>query len=131
MQILYNWPPCPAPSPGPPSHGHGCDVILVRSGPFQKAGRERGFIHTGVWKNPANRSRIGTALGWYGKVNRKSGRFTNLPFHSCMNRKGRSSSGPLSRTVGFLRVHASVFHLLSWLLYPSILEKLSFRTGVF
>ena len=46
-----------------------------------------------------------------------------------MNRKGRSSSDPLSRTVGFIRVHASAFHLLSWLL--SILEKLSSCTGVF
>ena len=34
-------------------------------------------------------------------------------------------------TVGFIRVHASAFHLLSWLLSPSILEKLSFCTGVF
>ena len=38
---------------------------------------------------------------------------------------------PTCRTVGFIRVHASAFHLLSWLLSPSILEKLSFCTGVF
>ena len=106
-------------------------IILVQSGPFQKAGRERGCIHTGVWKNPANRSRIGPKFGWYGKVNQKSGRFTNLPFHSRMNRKDNSSSGPLSGTVGFLWAHASAFHLLSWLLSPSILKKLSFRAGVF
>ena len=92
MQILYS---------RPPSHGHGCDFILVRSGPFQKAGREGG----GVWKNPGNRSRIGPKFGRYGKVNQKSGQFANLPFHSRMNRKGRSSSGSLSGTVGFLRVH--------------------------
>ena len=72
----------------------------VRSGPLQKAGRERGCIHTEVWKNPANQSSIGLKFGWYGKVNQKSGWFANLPFHSRMNRKGRSSSGPLSRTMG-------------------------------
>ena len=32
------------------SHGHGCNCIRVRSGPFQKAGKERSCIHTGVWK---------------------------------------------------------------------------------
>ena len=44
------------------SHGHGCDCIMVRSGPFQKAGRERGCIHTGVWKKSSelvqNKSKI-------------------------------------------------------------------------
>ena len=118
MQILYR---------RPPSHGDGCDFILVRSGPFQKASRERGCIHTGVWKNPANPSRIGPKFGWYEKVNQKSGRFANLPFHSHMNRKGRSLSG----TVRFLWVHESAFHLLSWLLSPSILGKLSFHARVF
>ena len=35
MQILYSMPP---------SHGHECDFMLVRSGPFQKAGgREVAF----------------------------------------------------------------------------------------
>ena len=43
-----------------------------------------------------------------------------------MNKKGRSSSGPLSGPAGFLRVHASAFHLLS----ASILEKLSFPAEV-
>ena len=38
MQILYS---------RHLSHGHGYDFILVRSGPFQKACRERGCIHTG------------------------------------------------------------------------------------
>ena len=47
-----------------------------------------------------------------------------------MNRKGRSSSGPISGPIGVLQLHASAFHLLSWLLSPSILEKLSFSAGV-
>ena len=93
-------------------------------------GREVAFTQ-GYGENPANRSRIGPKFGWYGKVNRKSGQFANVQFHSRMNRKGRSSSGPLSRPVGFLRLHASAFDLLSWLLSPSILEKLSFIAGVF
>ena len=83
-------------------------------------------------ENLRNRSRIGSKCGWYRKVNQKSGKFANLGFYSRMNRKDRSSSGPLCGTVGFLRVHTSAFHLLSWLLSPSILiEKLSFRAGVF
>ena len=49
----------------PHSRGHGCDCILVRSGPFQKASRERGCIHTGVWKKSSelvqSRSRIRVA----------------------------------------------------------------------
>ena len=93
-------------------------------------GREIVFAQ-GYGKNPANRFRIGPKFGWYGKVNQKSDQFANVPFHSRMNRKGRSSSDPLSGPVGFLRVHASAFHLLSWLLSPSILEKLSFPAGVF
>ena len=68
----------------------------------------------------ANRSRVSPKFGLYGKVNQKSGWFTNLTFHSRINRKGRSSSGPLSGTAGFLRVHASAFHLLSWLLSPGL-----------
>ena len=75
--------------------------------------------HRGKETNPANRSRIGSKFGWYGKANQKSGQFANVPFLSHMNKKGRSSSGPLSGPAGFLRVHASAFHLLS----PSILEK--------
>ena len=73
-----------------------------------------------------NRSRIGSKFEWYGKVNQKSSRFANIPFHSHMNKKGRSSSGPLSGPAGFLWVHASAFHLLS----PSILEELSFHAEV-
>ena len=125
MQILY------ISCSRPPSHGHGCDFILLRSGPFQKACRERGYIQTGVWKKSSEPAQNRSKFGWYGKVNSKSGRFVNVPFHSRMNRKGRSSSGPLSRPVRFLRVQASAFHLLSWLLSPSILEKLSFTAGVF
>ena len=41
MQILYS---------RPPSHGHECDFILVRSGPFQKAGR-RDIAFTQLYKN--------------------------------------------------------------------------------
>ena len=69
-----------------------CYTGTVRSVPkAKKASRERGCIQTVVWKNPANRSRIGPKFGWYGKVNQNSGRFTNLPFHFRMNRKGRST----------------------------------------
>ena len=64
-------------------------------------------------------------------VNQKSGQFGNVPFHSRVNRKGRFSSGPLSGPVGFLQVQASAFHLLSWLLSPSISEKLSFPASSF
>ena len=53
--------------------------------------------------------------------------FANVPFHYCMNRKGKSSSDPLSGPVGFLQAHASAFHLLS----PSILEKLSYLACFF
>ena len=45
----------------------------------------------GYGKNPANLFRIGAKFGWYGKVNQKSDRFANVPFHSRMNRKGRST----------------------------------------
>ena len=87
---------------------------------------ERLHSHRGIERNPANRSRIGSKFGWYGKVNQKSGRFANVPFHSHMNKKGSSTSGPLSGPVRFQLVHASAFHLLS----PSILEKLSFPVEV-
>ena len=97
-----------------------CYALVRRKSPV---GREVAFTQ-GSGKNPANRSRIGPKFGLYGKANLKSGRFANVPFRSHMNRKGWSSSGPLSGPVGFLRVHASAFHLLSWLLSPSILEKL-------
>ena len=104
------------------------DAILYWYGPVcSKRPVGRGVAFTRVWKNPANPSRTGPEFGWYEKVNQKSGRFANVPFHSRMNRKGRSLSG----TVRLLQVHASAFHLLSWLLSPSILGKLSFRAGVF
>ena len=48
-------------------------------------GREVAF--TQVWKNPANRCRIGLNFEWYRKVNQKSGQFTKVPFHSLVNRK--------------------------------------------
>ena len=41
--------------------------------------------------------------------------------------KRQVCSGPLSGLAGFLRVHASAFHLLS----PGIVEKLFFPAGVF
>ena len=91
---------------------------LVRS---KRPVGERLYSHRGMETNPANRSRIGSKFGWYGKVNQKSGRLGNVPFHSHVNKKGRSSSGPLSGLVGLLQARASTFHLLS----PSILEKLS------
>ena len=54
------------------------------------------------------------------------------PFRKCTipfwyEHKRQVCSGPLSGLAGFLRVHASAFHLLS----PSILEKLFFPAGVF
>ena len=71
-------------------------------------------------------SETGPKFGWYGKVNQKSSRFANVPFHSYMNKKGKFSSGSLSGPAGFLRLHAMAFQLLS----PSILEKLSFPSEV-
>ena len=48
----------------------------------------REFAFTmGYEKNPVNWSRIGPKFEWYGKVNPKSGQFTNVLFHSCVNRK--------------------------------------------
>ena len=85
-------------------------------------GREVAFTQ-GYGKNPADWSRIGPKFMWYRNVNQKSGRLANIPFHSRMNRKGSSSSGPLSGPARFLRLQASAFHLLSWLLSPIILEN--------
>ena len=82
---------------------------LVRS--KKTLGREVAFTQ-GYGKNPANLSRIGLKFGWYKKVNQKLGVFANLLFHSRVNKKGRSSPGPLSGPVGFLHVHASAFQLL-------------------
>ena len=110
--------------------GNECDFKLVSSGPFQKADR-REVAFTQGYRNKSskpvqNRFEIWMVRKSPGKVNQKSGRFANVPFHYRMNRKGRSSSGPLSGTAGFLWVHASEFHLLS----PRILEKLSFPAEV-
>ena len=101
---------------------------LVRS--KNPVGRDVAFT-LGYGKNPVNWSRIGSKFGWYGKVNQESGRFANVLFHFRVHRKGRSISGPLSGPVGFLQVHASAFHLLNWLVSPSILEELSFTVSVF
>ena len=57
---------------------------VVRS--IKPVGREVAFTQ-GYGKNPANWSRIGPKFGWYGKVNQKPSRFTNVPFHSPVNRK--------------------------------------------
>ena len=105
----------------PPSHGHGCDFLLVCSGLFQKAGRrEVAFTQKNKPSEPVqNRFKI--------QMVRKSEpeiepvRKRTIPFPH-MNKKGRSSSGPLSGPAGFLWEHASAFHLLS----SSILEKISF-----
>ena len=88
---------------------------------------EKLHSHRGIKTNPANRSKIGSKFGWYGKVNQKPGRFADVPSHSHMNRKDRSSSGPPSGLAGFLQVHASALHLFS----PSILEKLSFPAAAY
>ena len=48
-----------------------------------------------------------------------------IPFR--YEQKRQVCSGPLFGLAGFLRIHASAFHLLS----PSILEKLFFPAGVF
>ena len=101
---------------------------LIRS--KKPVGREVAFIQ-GYGKNPVNWSRLCPKFGCHGKVNQKLGRFANVPLHSPVNRKGRSSSGPLSGPAGFLQVPASAFQSRSWLLSPSILEKLSFLDGVF
>ena len=93
MQILYS---------RPPSHDHECDFILVRCGPFEKVGRSKALPFTQGYRNkPSEPVQNRFKFGWYGKVNQKSGRFANVPFHSHMNKKGRSSSGPLSGPAGF------------------------------
>ena len=119
MQILYS---------RPPSHGHECDFLLVRSGPFQKAGRREVAFTQGYRNKPSepvqNRFKI--------RMVRKSEpeiepvRKRTIPFPYEQKRQVRGSSSPLFGPAGFLRVHASAFHLLS----PSILEKLSFPADV-
>ena len=105
------------------------DAILYWYGPVRSkrpVGREEGMEKSR--KSVQNRSKIRVVLR-KNEPDIGSIRKSTVPF--CMNGKGRSSSGPLSGTVGFLGVHTSAFHLLSWLLSPSILEKLSFHAGVF
>ena len=60
-------------------------------------------------------------------MNQKSGRFVNVPFHPGMNRKGRSVQVHFLGLAGFLRGHASAFHLLS----PGIVEKHFFPAVIF
>ena len=48
---------------------------------------EKLHSHRGIETNPVNQSRTGSKFGWYGKVNQKSSRFTNVPFYSHMNKK--------------------------------------------
>ena len=55
----------------------------------------------GIETNPANRSRIDSKFGWYGKVKQKSDRFANVPFHSGMNIKGRSVQVHFPELLGF------------------------------
>ena len=63
--------------------------------------------HRGI---ETNRSRIGSKFGWYGKVNQKSSRFANVPFHSHMSK----NAGPvqvhfpdLLGFYGYMQVHFS------------------------
>ena len=82
MQILYSSPLHTAMS-----------AILYRYAPVRSKRRVGEKLHSqrGIETNPANWSRIGSKFGWYGKVNQKSGRFANVPFHSHINKKGRST----------------------------------------
>ena len=122
---LFNWPEAILHT-WPPSHGHWCDFILVRSGPFQKAGGSEVAFTQGYRNKPSEPVQNRLKIRMVRKSEPEIRPFANVPFHSHMNKKGKSSSGPLSRPAGFLRVHASAFHLLS----PSILEKLSFSSEV-
>ena len=120
MQILYS---------RHLSHGHGYDFILVRSGPFQKACRERGCIHTGQgYRNKPSelfQNKFKIRVLWKNEPEIGPFRKRIIPFR--YEHKTQVCSGPLSGLAGFLRVHANAFHLLS----PSILEKLFFPAGVF
>ena len=117
MQILYSRPPL---------HGHECHFILVRSGPFQKAGRREVAFTQGYRNEPSepvqNRFKIRMVRKSEPEIGSVRKRTIPFPYEQ----KGSSSSGPLSGPVGFLLVHTSAFHLLS----PSILEKLSFPAEV-
>ena len=77
-------------------------------------GREVAFTQgRGIETNPANRSRIDSKFGWYGKVNQKSGRFANVPFHSGMNIKGRSVQVHFPDLLG--SSSSSSYFIYSWL----------------
>ena len=105
MQILYS---------RPPSHGHECDFILVRSGPFQKAGRRQVAFTQGCRNKPSE------------PVQNR--------FKIRMLRKREQEFGPVrKRTIPFpyerkrqVQFRSSTSHLL----FPSILEKLCFAAGV-
>ena len=66
----------------PRSHGHGCNCILVLSGPFQKAGRERGCIHTGLWKKSSELVQNSSKIRMVRKSTREIGpvRKRTIPF---------------------------------------------------
>ena len=124
--ILIQLARCKFYTVGPLHTAMSGDFMLVRSGPFQKAGRREVAFTQGYRNKPSEPVQNRFKIRMMRKVNQKSDRFANVPLHSHMNKKGKSSSGPLSGPAGFLLVHASAFHLLS----PSILEKLSFSAEV-
>ena len=101
---------------------------MVRSGPFQKACRERDCIHTGQgYRNKPSepfQNRFKIRVVWKSEPEIGPFRKRIIPFR--YEHKRQVCSGPLSGLAGFLRVHANAFHLLS----PSILEKLFFPAGV-
>ena len=111
------------------SQGHGYDFILVRSGLFQKACRERGCTHAGQgYRNKPSepfQNRFKIRSVWKSEPEIGPFRKRTIPFR--YEHERQACSGPLSGLAGFLRVQAIAFHLLS----PSILEKLFFPAGVF
>ena len=117
MQILYS---------SPLSHGHDYGFVLVRSGPFRKTRRREVAFTQGNRNKPSepvqNRFKIWMVRESEPEIGPVRKRTIPFPYEQ----KGRSSSGPLSGPAGFLRVHASAFHLLS----SSILEKHSFSAEV-
>ena len=117
MQVLYS---------RPPSHGHECDFILVRSGPFQKAGRREVAFTQGYKSKPRKPVLNRFKIRMIPKSEPEIGpvRKRTIPFPFAEKRKVLFRS--TFQTSGFLWVDASAFHLLS----PSILEKLSFPAEV-
>ena len=97
------------------------------TGPFQRAGRREVAITQGYRNKPSepvqNRFKIPMVRKSEPEIEPVHKRTIPFPYEQ---KKGRSSSGPLSGPAGFLRVQASAFHLLS----PSILERLSFPAEV-